>query len=91
MLHGGWVHLHEKDSLLEEGVPVTRQGMKKYSGYPDHQGALGLVVCPQPMQPLYLVTRQGRKKYSPSRELPPHMPATLVPTLQCSSPIMLER
>ena len=50
MLHGGWVHLHEKDSLLEEGVPVTRQGMKKYSVYPDHQGALGLVVCPQPMQ-----------------------------------------
>ena len=25
------VHLHEKDSLLDEGVPVPRQGMKKYS------------------------------------------------------------
>ena len=36
------MHHPEKDSLLEEGEPVTRQGMKKYSGYLDHQGALGL-------------------------------------------------
>ena len=39
------------------------------------------------MEPVDQVSRQGRKKkYSHCRELPPHMPATVVPTLQCSYP-----